>query len=95
MTWKFALLLTLFLGSVGVTCAAGLTVYQMVEDVNRKLPQNQQFEYGYWYPGKFGRLKRLYRCPCPEGRLISRLHALMAVSGVLGLTFAWQFGFFR
>jgi hypothetical protein len=95
MTGRSILQLVLFLAWISTGLSSSLVVYQMVEDVNRKLPPDRQIEYAYWYFGKLAKLKKQYRSFCPDGRLIIRFNLLITVSSLLGLAFAWQFGFFR
>ena len=95
MTGKSALLLGLFGGWISTLLASVLMVYRMVDDVNLKVPEGQQFEYAYWYPGKVGKLKKQYQRSYPEGRLVFLFNICIALSGVFALVFMWRFGFFR
>jgi hypothetical protein len=57
--------------SLGTTCAmlSNFILVQEIGEVNRKLPDDEQISYWFWWPGKafhlFAEYKRLY----PNGRL--------------------------
>jgi hypothetical protein len=74
---------------------ANLVLYAIVGEVNRKLPEDRQFKYLFWYPGKVSLLKKEYRRLYPEGNLASLFNACAGLSAFLMLAFAWQFGFFK
>jgi len=64
----------------------------MVDEVNRKLPEDQQFEHLFWYPTKSLRLIREYKRLYPNGRLNRiriivqiLLFTLVAISAILGI----------
>jgi hypothetical protein len=65
---------------------------EMMDKVNARLPQEQQFDPSWWYFPKTQRLHREYRRLYPEGRLFQRVRTLMAVSFVCLLTSAWCLG---
>jgi len=95
MAGESALLLGLFGGWVSTLLASVLMVYRMVEDVNLKVPEAQQFEYADWYLGKMGKLKKQYHRSYPEGRLVLLFNICTTVSVVFFLAFIWRAGFFR
>ena len=44
-------------------------ISRMIEMINQKLPQEQQIEYAYRYPGKMKKIRALYREHYPTGHL--------------------------
>lgn len=87
--------LSLFAGAVSLILVANFLVYIMVGEVNRKLADDQQIKYLFWYPGKLDRVKRLYRQFYPQSRLVLAFHICAVLGMLLLLAFAWKFGFFR
>ena len=87
--------LGLFAGAVSLALLANFLVYIMVGEVNRKLPDDKQIRYLFWYPGKLDEVKGLYRQFYPGSRLVLAFHVCGVLSLLLLLAFAWKFGFFR
>ena len=54
----------------------------MIELINQKLPQDQQIEYAYGYPGKMKKIRALYREHYPTGHLAKRELAVEAMGAV-------------
>lgn len=81
--------LILCMGGLGL--AGSLTALQMVDEVNAKLPTNEQFNGLGWYAAKTQRLHREYRRLFPSGRLLWRqriltvaaLICLLVVAGLM------------
>lgn len=59
-----------------------ITSYEMMDEVNAKLPKEAQFERIGWYASKTLRLHREYRRFYPDGRLLFKVRALFAVMAV-------------
>lgn len=57
-------------GTLGLVSA--VTQATMVEEVNRRLPEDQRFEDAWWGPDKIVRLFREYRRLYPDGPLLRR-----------------------
>jgi hypothetical protein len=68
-------------GALGLTSLAIHT--EMVEEVNRRLPENQRFEDAWWGPTKSIRLFTEYRRLCPDGPLLRRQLMIFGVIFVL------------
>jgi hypothetical protein len=81
----------------GVLCAITSTfvVFQMVDRVNDKLPEDRQFSHLGWYWSKYGRLFAEYKRLYPEGTLLQRFRILAAVLFVCFFVSAWGLGIFR
>jgi len=73
---------------------ATLNNFEMVDQVNRKLPDGEQFDHAWWYLTKTLRLRRKYRAFYPDGGLIVRANVLTAAMFVCVLVVAWGLGFF-
>ena len=58
MAGKSVLLVGLCVGWIGALLASVLMIHMIVEDVNLKIPEAQQFGYTDWYVGKMGKLKK-------------------------------------
>jgi len=95
MAGKSVLLVGLCVGWIGALLASVLMIHMIVEDVNLKIPEAQQFGYTDWYVGKMGKLKKQYRRSYPEGRLVSLFNICTTLSVVFFLAFIWRAGFFR
>ena len=69
----------------GVLCAISgtLLVFEMVDSVNDKLPEEQQFSPLWWYPSKYGRLFTEYKRLYPDGRLAKRFRLWSAALRLL------------
>jgi hypothetical protein len=95
MTFRlaFTFALALCVGAFGL--ASTITQFAMVEAVNAKLPEREQFDPFWWGPSKTSRLRREYRRLYPEGKLLRRQNVLGAAmfacillaALVLGLAF--------
>jgi hypothetical protein len=74
----------------------GLGVYathissSMVDDVNRRLPKDQQFDHWVWYPTKYLRLVREYKRLYPNGPL-NRTRIIIQIAMFALLIFAAAF----
>lgn len=62
--------LALLLFALGVTCGiiSGYIACQEIGEVNRKLPEGEQFGYYGFYPGKMQKIKQEYKRLYPNGR---------------------------
>ena len=58
---------------------ATLANFEMVDKVNDKLPESEQFALAGWYWSKRQRLHREYKRLYPEGRLLLKVRALTAM----------------
>ena len=72
LAFTFALLLCV--GAFGL--ASTITGFAIVEAVNAKLPEREQFDPFWWGPSKTFRLRREYRRLYPEGKLLRRQSVL-------------------
>jgi hypothetical protein len=70
-------------------------MFAIIGEVNRKLPDQQRISYLWGYAAKYERIIREYQRLCPGGRLVTYYYISVALGLLLGLAFAWQFGFFR
>jgi hypothetical protein len=86
--------LALFAAAVSFGAMGNLLLFVVVGEVNRKLPEDQQVGYFFWYPGKVNRVITLYRQHYPRGRLLLYYRGCLEVAAVLCLAFAWRAGFF-
>ena len=78
LAFTFALLLSV--GAFGL--ASTITGFAIVEAVNEKLPEREQFDPFWWGPSKTFRLRREYRRLYPEGKLLGRQSVLAGAMGV-------------
>jgi hypothetical protein len=80
----------------GVLCAINGTilVFEMVDRVNDKLPEEQQFSPLWWYPSKYGRLFAEYKRLYPDGGLARRCRLLGVLLFAFIFAAAWGLGFF-
>jgi hypothetical protein len=85
----------LFAGSITLMISSNLVLYAIVGEVNRKLPEDQQFKYLFWYPAKFGKVKKEYRRLYPKSRLALMFNVCVGVSALLMLACVWRLGFFK
>jgi hypothetical protein len=60
--------------------AANLASWDMIDQVNQKLPWEQRFDWLFWYWSKHQRLFREYKRLYPTGRLRKRIWTLYGVS---------------
>jgi hypothetical protein len=67
----------------------------MVDAVNARLPKERQFGLLGWYLPKTMLLHREYKKLCPDGRLLLRVRATIAIALACLLTCAWALGFLR
>ena len=72
-----AAVLLLCVGGLGLT--ATITQFAIVDAVNEKLPENEQFNHLGWYLTKTARLRREYRRFYPTGKLLRRQYILWSV----------------
>jgi len=87
--------LGLFLIATGLIILANFINISIVAEVNRKLPDSEQVNYFFWYPGKFAKVKHLYRRFHPQGHMIALLYWSTGLASVFLLACAWKLGFFR
>ena len=76
----FTFALALCVGAFGL--ASTITGFAIVEAVNAKLPEREQFDPFWWGPSKTFRLRREYRRLYPEGKLLRRQRVLAGAMGV-------------
>jgi hypothetical protein len=78
------------------TCGVmgALVGIEMADQVNRKLPQAEQFD-GLGSRVTFWRLRGEYRRLYPEGHLTGKQTRLVAIMIPCALIVAWSMGFFR
>jgi hypothetical protein len=69
--------------------------HQIVDAVNRRLPQDQQYDPLWWYWPKTRRLMTEYRRLYPEGALNLKYGFLVAAGVVTLFALAWAIGFFH
>ena len=62
---------TLVLGALAVSCAvlSGLFMTQEIGEINRKLPEHQQFSYWGMYSEKYMAIRQEYKRFYPNGRI--------------------------
>jgi hypothetical protein len=92
MTFRlaFTFVLLLCVGAFGL--ASTINQFAIVEAVNAKLPEREQFDSLWWGPSKTSRLRREYRRLYPEGKLLRRQSVLggaMFVCIFLGALVLW------
>lgn len=73
-----ACVLLLCVGGLGLS--ASITQFAIVDAVNEKLPENEQFNHLGWYLTKTARLRREYRRLYPTGNLLRRQRILWALA---------------
>lgn len=87
-------------GIVAIACCSvcgilsTILTFEMVDKVNEKLPEAEQFGQLGWYLDKKLRLNREYKRLYPDGRLLFRTRVLMAFGFVSVVVAAWGLGFF-
>lgn len=64
----------------GLGLSASITQFAMVDAVNEKLPESEQFNHLGWYFTKTARLRREYRRLYPTGNLLRRQRILFLVA---------------
>jgi hypothetical protein len=80
----------------GMACGmvATFTIFEMVSQVNDKLPKGEQFFPLGWYLSKYRRHHGEYKRLFPDGRLLFRVRMLIALMFICLLVCAWGWGFF-
>ena len=80
----------------GVVCAiaSSFVVFQMVDKVNARLPEEHQFSHFWWYWSKYQRLFAEYKRLYPDGGLGKRFCILGVLLFVSFIATAWGLGFF-
>lgn len=90
----------LIIGIAALACVSicglvgALANFEMVDKVNSKLPQGEQFAELGWYWSKHQRIHCEYKRLYPDGRLLFKVRVLMAVSFACLIVCAWGFGLF-
>jgi hypothetical protein len=74
---------------------ANFVLYAMIGKVNRKLPDDEQLGYMWFYWSKNRRIFREYRCLYPSGSLNILCKSLGAAGFALMAVVAWAIGFFH
>jgi hypothetical protein len=80
---------SIIIGIVSLACVsvfgavAAFKHYEIMDKVNDRLPNGQQFEPSWWYLSKHQQLRREYKRLYPDGRLLLQVHV------ATGLMFAW------
>jgi hypothetical protein len=74
--------------------AASFANLEMIDKVNEKLPNGEQFAKLWWYLSKYQRLRREYERLYPKGRLLLKVRVLTVVVFACGLICVWGFGLF-
>jgi hypothetical protein len=87
--------LGLFLIATSLIIFANFVNIIIVAEINRKLPDGEQVNYFFWYPGKFSKVKRLYKQFYPQGHMITLSYLCTGLASVFILACAWKLGFFR
>jgi hypothetical protein len=95
MNAVFTIPVMLVIALFGAVFASSLAIYAMIGEVNRKLPDDQQIEYLFMYPGKVSKVKLEYKRLYPKGRLPLLWNLTVGVMIALGLAVAWSIGFFH
>jgi hypothetical protein len=88
-----AIVAIVFASVAGLSSA--VVFQRMVEAVNQRLPQDQQFNTHWWYWRKNRRLMAEYRRLCPDRTLEGKYRILVAAAFVSLLVVMWAMGFFR
>jgi hypothetical protein len=88
------------IGGIALACVSvmgiisTLTGLEMVDKVNERLPEGEQFDPLGWYTSKALRLHREYKRLFPDGRLHLKLWVLTGLMFACLVISAWGFGFF-
>lgn len=79
----------------GVVCAVtgSVVVFEIVDRVNEKLPEERQFSHLWWYWSKYQRLFSEYRRLYPDGGLLRRFRMLAVLLFACFVVSAWGLGF--
>jgi hypothetical protein len=70
-------------------------MWSIIEDINHKIPEDQQILFLGYGPFKHRRIIREYRRLYPEGRKLLYFRGLAFLGAALLLASAWIFGMFR
>jgi hypothetical protein len=70
-----------------------LAHYQMMDEVNDKLPDQERFDPIGWYWLKSQRLRREYKRLCPHGGLVTRIRLIFGIMIACLLVSIWAFEF--
>jgi hypothetical protein len=84
-----------FIFALACTYVSGLLLFAMTGEVNRKLPEDQQFGYMLKYPGKIGRIRSEYKRLYPHGRIALYWDLSAVVMLISVVVVAWTMGFFH
>jgi hypothetical protein len=71
-----------------------LVVFEMVDRVNERLPEDRQFSHAWWYASKQKRLLIEYERVDPDGGLARRWLMLVVLLFASGFVSAWGMGIF-
>jgi hypothetical protein len=82
-------------GATTFAIVANLLFYMMIGEINRKLPDDQQFSYLFMYWGKLGRITKEYQRLYPQSRLFHAMVACGALTFAFLLGLMWSIGFFQ
>jgi hypothetical protein len=79
-----------------LVCAitGALVVFEMVDRVNERLPEDRQFSHVWWYASKQKRLLIEYERLYPDGGLARRWRMLVVLLFAFGFVSAWGMGIF-
>ena len=70
----------------GLGLSASITQFAMIDAVNERLPESEQFNHLGWHLTKTARLRREYRRLYPTGNLLRRQRILWALALVCLIT---------
>ncbi len=88
----------IIVGIIALACALVCGIlgsflnFQIIDKVNRELPEEERFEWFGWNLSKYQKLNREYRKLYPGERLPFRLRVLTILLFVCVLVCAWGFG---
>jgi hypothetical protein len=77
----------LFLAGISCIIKSHYIMFDMIGEINRKLPEAGQFSRALRYPGRNSRVQSEYRRLYPEGRLSSQYRAVLYSGAVLSFLF--------
>jgi hypothetical protein len=83
-----------FVCGVVSAISSSFVVFQMVDKVNDKLPEERRFSYIWWYLSKHQRLFAEYKRLYPDGGLLRRFRILAVLLVACFLVTVWGLGFF-
>ena len=81
--------------AVSFALVSNFVMLAMVGEVNRKLPDDKQISYFWWYASKVSQVLKEYRRLYPAGHLSKYYRVSLALTFTSMLGFAWQIGLFR